>query len=187
MFFDVGQLNDQEQQQLQSVVSRRLGARRDATELVPAYLVAAQRHAFSRTLQPGPVPTSLTVERSGLLLEISRELGRVIDDVEIEALFRVSRSQARTMRTTLLASYSDITDDLTVDWALKDASRGARKVVGEVNGTLIRFSSEQKLASFVSQMERSGIDTELVLDDKRSTWAVVVSDAFLRARLPKRK
>lgn len=187
MVFGMGELNEQERQTLQAAVARRLGARRDATELVPAYLVAAQRHAFSRTLQAGPVPTSLTVERSGLLLEISRELGRVIDDVEIEALFRVSRSQARTMRTTLLASYSDITDDLTVDWALKDARRGARKTVGDVNGTLIRFSSEQKLNAFLSQMERSGTDTELVYDDKRSPWAVVVSDAFPRDRLPKSK
>ncbi|MFB2554283.1 hypothetical protein [Herbiconiux liangxiaofengii] len=183
----MGELNEQDRQKLHTAFARRLGARRDATELVEAYLVAAQRHAFSRTVQAGPVPTSLTVERSGLLLEISQELGRVIDDVEIEALFRVSRSQARTMRTTLLASYSDITDDLTVDWALNDAHRNGRKTVGEVNGTVIRFSSEQKRDAFVSQMDRSGIDTEMVHDDEKAPWAVVVSDAFPRNRLPKSK
>ncbi|MEV8239353.1 hypothetical protein AB0O90_03885 [Microbacterium testaceum] len=182
----MGALDDADTVRLKNVVLRRLGAGHDAQALVDAYLTAAQRHAFARTVEIGPVPTSLTVERSGLLLEISRELGRVVDDAEIQALFRVSRSQARAMRTTLLASYSDITDDLTVYWALKDASNGGRKKVGDVNGTLVRLSSEQKLEAFLSQMERLGVPTE-TMTDSRSGWAVVVSDAFDRQRLPSRR
>jgi hypothetical protein len=180
----MGELEETERIELERVVARRIGARGDASGLVNAYLIASRNHAYARTVQAGPVPTSLTVERCGLLLEISKALGRVVEDFEIEALFRISRPQARTMRTTLLATYSDTTDDLTVDWSLIGARRGARTKATSFTGTAIRMSSEEKRDAFVSQMGRWGVETEQIYDDAKSPWKLIVGDEFPPDRLP---
>lgn len=180
----MGEIVADERAKLSKTIARRLGTRGDAATLADAYLTAAQRHALARTTEVGPVPTSLTVERSGLLLEISRELGRVIDDSEIEALFRVPRSQARSMRTTLLATYSDITDELSLKWALLDAKNDGRKTVDRVNGTALRFETEGQRDTFISQTKRMGYSTAKILGDATVEWGVVVDDDFRHDSMP---
>lgn len=98
-------ISDEERQHLTDVVTRRIGARSTPDELealVSGYLEAVVRNAFKRTTDPGPVPTSLTAERSALLIEVSSQMGKVIEDYEIQALLRVPLTQARTMRTGLM-------------------------------------------------------------------------------------
>jgi hypothetical protein len=180
----MGEIVAEERATLSKTIERRLGTRGDPSELAKAYLIAAQRHALARTTEVGPVPTSLTVERSGLLLEISRELGRVIDDSEIEALFRVPRSQARSMRTTLLATYSDITDELSLKWALLDAKNDGRKTVDHVNGTALRFETEGQRDAFISQTKRMGYATAKILGDATVEWGLVVADDFHHISMP---
>jgi hypothetical protein len=177
-------LTSEERQRLTAVIARRLGARSDASGLVDAYLDAVERHAFARTCDSGPVPTSLNVERSAVLVEISRQLKRVIEDFEIEALFRVTRTQARTMRTTLLASYSDVTDDLTLTWALVGARRLGRYSEDSLVGTEIQFGSEERRDAFASQLERSGTPFAILLGDQEKPWRAAVSDEFPKELLP---
>jgi hypothetical protein len=112
-------LTKDEQGLLETVVGRRVGVRSDGKVLVDAYLTAMARNAYARTVESGPVPTSLVTERSAILIEISRQLGRVIEDFEIEALFRVTPTQARSIRSTLLATYSDDADTLTLTWSMR--------------------------------------------------------------------
>lgn len=133
----VSGLSDDERQRLEKVVRRRVGPRSDAPQLVEAYLDAMLRNAFARTTDGGPVPTSLTVERSFILIEISRQLKRVIEDFEIQALFRVTLPSARAMRTTLLATYSDDAAELTLAWALRGARTGRRQRASSFTGTTV--------------------------------------------------
>ncbi|RHW22753.1 hypothetical protein D0Z08_31350 [Nocardioides immobilis] len=119
-----------------------------------------------------------------MLVEISRQLKRVIEDFEIEALFRVTRTQARTMRTTLLATYSDVTDDLTLTWSLVGARTLGRISQGSVVGSEIQFSSEERRDAFVAQMDRGATPTEVLLGDPKKPWRVVVDDAFPKDSLP---
>lgn len=85
-----------ERAKLEKVVSRRIGKRSDAVELVKCYLDAMSRNAYFRTTDDSPVPTSLGAERTLLLIEISRQLHRLAEDFEIQALLRVtSRPQNR--------------------------------------------------------------------------------------------
>ena len=178
-------LTSADRTELRDAIKRRLGVRPGAAQLTEAYLNGAQRHALSRTIADGPVPTSLNVERSGLLLEVSRELQRVIEDYEIEALFRVSRSQARSMRTTLLATYSDAVDPMTMTWSLTEATRGKRTKGRRVAGETIGFDSGQKRDAFVACLERSGYEVEILHDDE-TRWQVIVGYQFPRAQLPKK-
>ena len=177
-------LTDAERRQLEQVVARRVGARSDAKQLVAAYLDAMVRNAFDRTTDDSPVPTSLTSERSLILIEISRQLNRVIEDFEIQALFRVPLASARAMRTTLLATYADDADKLTLAWSLREArTAGRRRATGFI-GTVIVFESEDRRDAFIDNVERSGVDVEVILGDAAKPWQVVVGDAFAQDLLP---
>jgi hypothetical protein len=181
----VAGLTPEERARLEQVVARRVGARSKAKDLVAAYLDAMARHAFAHTTDAGPVPTSLTAERSAILIEISRQLHRVIEDFEIQALLRVSATQARSMRTTLLATYSDDADDLTLEWSLRDARTGRRRKVDSFTGTEIFLDSEDRRDAFVAYARRNGVPVEVVLGDDARPWQIVVGDAFPKDQLPK--
>lgn len=177
-------LTAEQRQVLEDVVGRRIGYRGDAKTLVVAYLAAMEQNAFARTVQVGPVPTSLTAERSAVLIEISRQLHRVIEDFEIQALFRVTAAQARSMRTTLLATYSDDADDLTIDWSLAGAKNRGRRRGDTFAGTAIEFSAEDRRDAFLAAAQRVGIHVEVVLGEASRPWLLLVGDEFPAAKLP---
>lgn len=180
-------LTKEEQGLLERVVGRRLGVRSDAPVLVDAYLNAMARNAYSRTVESGPVPTSLVTERSAILIEISRQLGRVIEDFEIQALFRVTAPQARSMRTTLLATYSDDADALTLAWSMRGARQLGRLTVDDLNGTKVRLESEDRRDALIAYAGRAGVEVRVITDDEAHPWAVVLGDAFPKADLPAKK
>lgn len=130
------------------------------------------------------MPTSLNVERSAVLIEISRQLKKVIEDYEIQALFRVTTAQARAMRTTLLATYSDATDVLTLGWSLVGAKNLGRANVDKVVGTKLQFASEDRRDAFIEQNERAGIAVAVILGDAARPFQAVVADDFPSADLP---
>lgn len=178
-------LSDAERQALEKVVGRRVGARSDAKLLVEAYLDAMARNAYFRTTDDGPVPTSLTAERSLILIEISRQLKRVIEDFEIQALFRVPLSAARSMRNTLMATYSDDADRLTLAWSLRGARSGKREKTADFTGATIVFTAADRRDAFVDFAERSGIGVAVLRGDDAKPWKVAVSDDFPKDQLPK--
>lgn len=177
-------LSDEEKLVLRETVARRLGARSDAALLTSAYLDAMAHFAYARTVETGPVPTSLTAERSEILIEISRQLERVIEDYEIQALFRVTAPQARAMRTMLLAVHSDDADRLELRWSLIGAMNLGRGRGETVAGPLIVFTSEDRRDAFVEYAERGDYSIELILGESAAPWQVVVSDAFPAESLP---
>ncbi len=178
-------LSKDERARLDSVVARRLGNRSDARSLVAAYLDAMARNAYVRTVESSPVPSTLTDERSLLLIEISRQLGRVIEDFEIEALLRVPRAKARAMRTTMLATYADDVDQVTQAWALRGARKGERVKTDEGwTGSTVVLASEDRRDQFVDLLERRGIPVSVILGDAKRPWLVAVGDDFPAAELP---
>lgn len=178
-------LTDAERNRLTDVVAGRLGARTDAKKLVAAYLDAVARSAFLRTTADSPVPTSLPVERALVLIEVSRQLGRVIEDYEIQALFRVSASQARAMRTSLLATYPDLTNELSLTWSLVEAYVKGRQKGRAFSGTVVVFADVDRRDVFADYCKRLGIGVEELLGDEAHPWRLLVSDAFPKSSLPK--
>jgi hypothetical protein len=179
-------LTDAERRELVSVVARRLGRRGSADTLVTAYLDAMARNAYDRTVQAAPVPTTITAERSAILIEISRGLGRVIEDFEIQALLRVSQPQARAMRNNLIATYSDYADQLTVSWATSDARQAGRVKGSDFTGTVVVFDTEDKRDALVAYARRLGAGVEVLLGEATTPWRALFSDDFPADRLPKK-
>ncbi|HEX2145879.1 MAG TPA: hypothetical protein VHG10_15380 [Glycomyces sp.] len=177
-------LTDDERRHLQETIARRLGARSDAVLLTVAYLDAMAHNAYARTVGPGPVPTSLTSERSEILVEICRQLERMIEDFEIQALFRVTATQARSMRTALQAAHSDIADELDLHWSLRGAKNPKRRKGDSFTGEVIVFATEDRRDAFIRYAERSGIAVEPIRGEADKPWQVIVSDDLPRDRLP---
>lgn len=173
-------ITDAERELFVAVVDRRVGARGrgQAQSLVDAYLRAVERHAFVRTTDAGPVPTSLTVERSSMLIEISRQLRRVIEDYEIRALFRVTPAQAKSMRTTLLATYGDVTDGLMLEWSLMESSMLGEGRDGDVEGQKIKFADEDRLAAFKEQCQRAGVPIAVITGDTENPFLAVADSGY---------
>lgn len=181
----MGGLTGDERTRLQETIARRLGARSDAAQLTSAYLDAMSHYAYTRTVGSGPVPTSLTSERAEILLEICRQIDRMIEDFEIQALFRVTVTQARAIRTALQAAHSDDANELDLHWALRAAKNPKRRRGDAFTGEVIVFAAEDRRDAFIAYAERSGIAIEVVQGEADRPWQVIVGDGFPRDRLPK--
>lgn len=171
--------------ELTRVVSARLGKRSDGEELVKAYLDALLWSGVTRTTVAGPVPTSLVAERAALLIEVSRQLGRLIEDFEIQALFRLPRSSAGSLAKMLMATYTDDADQLLLAWSLRGAKQGER-TEEDFLGTEIRFTAANRRDAFIALQERSGIRVQAVRGDPERPWLVIVGDEFPTKDLPPR-
>jgi hypothetical protein len=181
----MGGLTGDERRRLQEAIARRLGARSDAAKVTTAYLDAMSHYAYARTAGSGPVPTSLTSERSEILLEICRQLDRMIEDFEIQALFRVTATQARAIRAALQAAHSDDANELDLNWSLRGAKNTKRRKGDSFTGEVIVFAAEDRMDAFVAYAERAGIEIEVVRGEADKPWQVIVGEGFPRDRLPK--
>jgi hypothetical protein len=78
-----------------------------ATALVDAMLDGAVDHAFELINGSGPVPTSMTTSKADQLRWICERLGRLVTQREVEILFRITPTSARTILNTMLATYEE--------------------------------------------------------------------------------
>lgn len=177
-------LSQAELNALKKVVDARLGNRSDGAALVDAYLIGVRRYAYERTAASAPVPTSLVAERAALLIEVSRELGRLIEDYEIQALLRLTPSSAASLRRTLLATYTDDADELLLAWTLRGARRGGRQKDGFA-GTEVEFADKDRRDQFVALQKRNGVDVRVLHGDDERPFLVLVGDGFPKRKLPK--
>jgi hypothetical protein len=94
-----------------------------ATALVDAMVDGAIDHAFELINGSGPVPTSMSTSKADQLRWICERLGRLVTQREVEILFRITPTSARTILNTMLATYEEglheqflarMRDDVTV-------------------------------------------------------------------------
>jgi hypothetical protein len=78
-----------------------------ATALVDAMVDGAVDHAFELINGSGPVPTSMSTARADQLRWICERLGRLVTQREVEILFRITPTSARTILNTMLATYEE--------------------------------------------------------------------------------
>jgi pimeloyl-ACP methyl ester carboxylesterase len=171
-------------ERLERVIKNRVGRRSDGGELARAYADGAAQHALNSAMGSGPVPTSLPAERAALMIEVSRKLGRLVEDYEIEALLRLTSGLAKSVRRTLVATYTDIAAELLETWSLKGSRARGRLKGDDFAGEAISFADEDRRDAFVEAQEKVGIPVQVVHGDADSPWMVIVGDEFPADRLP---
>lgn len=78
-----------------------------AKALVDAALAGAVDHAFELINGSGPVPTAMTTSKADQLRWICERAGRLIPQREVEILFRITATSARSILNTMLATYEE--------------------------------------------------------------------------------
>jgi hypothetical protein len=78
-----------------------------ATALVDAIVDGAVDHAFELINGSGPVPTSMSTSKADQLRWICERLGRLVTQREVEIVFRITPTSARTILNTMLATYEE--------------------------------------------------------------------------------
>lgn len=79
----------------------------DAEVLVDAALAGAVDHAFELINGSGAVPTAMTTSKADQLRWICDRAGRLVSQREVEILFRVTSTTARSILNTMLATYEE--------------------------------------------------------------------------------
>ena len=78
-----------------------------AEVLVDAAINGAVDHAFELINGSGPVPTAMTTSQADHLRWICDRAGRLVSQREVEILFRVTSTTARSILNTMLATYEE--------------------------------------------------------------------------------
>jgi hypothetical protein len=143
-----------------------------AAALVDAMVDATVDHAFELINGSGPVPTSMTTSKADQRRWICERLGRLVTQREVEILFRITPTSARTILNTMLATYEEglheqflarMRDDATV---LPSGSEDAG-----LTWTL-RFTEASTYEAAMSELER--LDLHRQSDAQASHHRIIV-------------
>ena len=99
-----------------------------ATELVQIALLAAQDQVLEAVAGSGAIPSTMTALRAELLYHVCLRAKRVLEQREVEVLFRAVPVSARTILATMRATYRD-----AIHQQFADRMRTAARV--EAGGT----------------------------------------------------
>jgi hypothetical protein len=97
-------------------------SREQATALVDAVVGGAVDHAFELINGSGPVPTSMSTAKADQLRWICQRLGRLVSQREVEIVFRITPTSARTVLNTMLATYEEGLREQFLDRMRDDAT-----------------------------------------------------------------
>lgn len=93
-----------------------------ATALVDAVVAGAIDHAFELINGSGPVPTSMSTAKADQLRWVCERVGRLVSQREVEILFRITPTSARTVLNTMLATYEEGLRDQFLERMRTDAT-----------------------------------------------------------------
>lgn len=143
-----------------------------AASLVDAAVAGAVDHAFELINGSSAVPTAMNTARADMLRFICDRAGRLVSQREVEILFRVTGTTARSTINTMMATYEEALRDEFVARMRADAK--VLKTGNEDDGLTwtIRFSESSTFDTAWSEIQRVGLATET--ESNSSRRAIVV-------------
>lgn len=128
-----------------------------AEQLADAAVQGAIDHAFELINGTGPVPTAMTAAKANQLRFICDRAGRLLSQREVEILFRVPSTQARSILTTMGATYEEALREKFVERMRADVTVVASGTdTGGLTWTL-RFSEPSAYDIGWSELQRLGL------------------------------
>lgn len=179
---------DRTTDELVVVLRRRLRVTEAAAAaLADDYLRAVVQHALIRTIGGAATPTSLTSDRADLIMAVCRSRGGLVTVREIEALLRVTRAVAASIRRQIDAAYDDEVSEYRLGDALQGAARDGTGRFGSVDGNRVVLRDQAAQDQFLAECERRGIAAIARPDDVQKPYLVYVDRALALApyQLPK--
>lgn len=140
--------------------------------LVDAAVAGAVDQAFELIIGSSAVPTSMTTAKADQLRFICDRAGRLLSQREVEILFRVTATSARSVLTTMLATYEEALREKFLERMRADAKVIASGTAQAGLTWTIRFSESSTLDAAWGELARLGYSTEAEVNSSRRTIVV---------------
>jgi hypothetical protein len=133
-------------------------AKGEAEDLVEAALQAAEDQTLETITGAGPLPSSMTATRAQQLHYVCLNAKRILTEREVEVLFRATPAQARTIMTTMYATYEQALRGHFRDQMIEDAAVTASGTEGTELTWTIRFTERSSYEFTLDELNRLGLD-----------------------------
>jgi hypothetical protein len=141
----------------------------EAGVLIDAALKGAVDQALELVNGSSAVPTSMTTSKADQLRFICDRAGRMLSQREVEILFRVTATTARSILTTMLATYEESLREKFLDRMRSDAKVLASGTVDTALSWTLRFSESSTFDAAWAELSRLGVLTECDVNAARRT------------------
>lgn len=140
--------------------------------LTDAALAGAVDQAFELINGSSAVPTSMTTSKADQLRFICDRAGRLLSQREVEILFRVTATSARSILTTMLATYEEALREKFLT-RMRDDAKVIASGSEEAGLTwTLRFSEASTLDAAWAEVTRLGLTSDAELHSGRKTITV---------------
>jgi hypothetical protein len=140
-----------------------------AAELVDAAVAGAVDQAFELINGSSAVPTSMAAAKADQLRFICDRAGRMLSQREVEILFRVTARSARSIVTTMLASYEEALHEKFLARMRDDAKVIATGTDDAGLSWTLRFSESSTLDAAWGELTRLGLIADADVNATRRT------------------
>jgi hypothetical protein len=143
-----------------------------AVALVDAAIHAAEMQTLETITGAGPLPTSMTASRAQHLQYVCLGAKRILSQREVEVLFRATPSQARTIMTTMAATYEQALRGHFRDQMIADGVVASSGTEGTELTWTVRFTERSSYEFALDELDRLGLDRWAVATASRLTLVV---------------
>jgi hypothetical protein len=164
---DVNVDSDQRDRAVDRLVTLGGLSKEAAGSLVDASVAGAVDQAFELINGSSAVPTSMTTAKADQLRFICDRAGRLLSQREVEILFRVTATSARSILTTMLATYEEALREKFLERMRTDAKVIASGTAQAGLTWTIRFSESSTLDAAWGELARLGYSTEAEMNSSR--------------------
>lgn len=125
--------------------------------LVDAAIEGAIDHTFELVIGSGPVPTSVTTTKADQLRWICERAGRLLSQREVELVFRIQGSSAKTILNVMRATYEESLRERFVERMRADVKVTASGSNEAGLTWTLRFSESGMFDAAESELARLGL------------------------------
>jgi hypothetical protein len=128
----------------------------EAARLVDAVVAGAVDQAFELVIGTGPVPTTMTTSQADRLRFICERAGRILTQREVELVFRVTHGKARSILSTMTATYEESLLEKFLQRMREDATVVASGSADDGLTWAVRFSEGTTFDTAWAELQRLG-------------------------------
>jgi hypothetical protein len=143
-----------------------------AAALTDAAIAGAVDQAFELINGSSAVPTSMTTSKADQLRFVCDRAGRLLSQREVEILFRVTATAARSILTTMLATYEEALREKFLARMRADAKVTASGTDEAGLTWTLRFSESSTLDAAWAEVHRLGLASEAEVSTARRTITI---------------
>lgn len=140
-----------------------------ASAIVDAALQASVDQTLELIRGGGPIPSNMTSAKADQLRFVCLRAGRILSQREVEVLFRITATQARSILTSMYATYETALREQFFDQMKEDADVVPSGTEEAGLTWTVRFTEASSFQFASAEIDRLGLDREATFTAARRT------------------